>query len=359
MYISFDDGTSWKPFQLNLPIVPITDLTIKNDNLIAATQGRSFWLIDDLTPLHQLNDAVASSDVTLFKPMPSYRMAGGFSFRVPKNEGKNHPGGVMIHYYLKDTTKAQVSLEIMEHNGKLIKKYATKPDKKAKEEMLRVKPGANRFVWNMRYPDAESFDGLIMWAGSVVGPKAVPGTYKAKLTVNGKSQETEFEILKDPRTSGTLADIQQQFQFLIEVRDKLSETNLAVKRIRTSREQINRVIDPMKGKEDMKDVTDLAKSILDDMKKIEEALYQTKNRSGQDPLNYPVRLNNKLAALAGEADGGDYRPTQQVKAVQQEITGKIDDQLQQLNVIFKNQLPKLNELVKQKQINPVTLPEPF
>jgi hypothetical protein len=192
-----------------------------------------------------------------------------------------------------------------------------------------------------------------------VGPKAVPGTYKAKLTVNGKSQETEFEILKDPRTSGTLADIQQQFQFLIEVRDKLSETNLAVKRIRTSREQINRVIDPMKGKEDMKDVTDLAKSILDDMKKIEEALYQTKNRSGQDPLNYPVRLNNKLAALAGEADGGDYRPTQQVKAVQQEITGKIDDQLQQLNVIFKNQLPKLNELVKQKQINPVTLPEPF
>lgn len=359
MYISFDDGNSWKPFQLNLPIVPITDLTIKNDNLIAATQGRSFWLIDDLTPLHQLNDAVASSDVTLFKPMPSYRMAGGFSFRVPKNEGKNHPGGVMIHYYLKDTTKAQVSLEIMENNGKLIKKYATKPDKKAKEEMLRVKPGANRFVWNMRYPDAESFDGLIMWAGSVVGPKAMPGTYKAKLTVNGKSQETEFEILKDPRTSGTLADIQQQFQFLIEVRDKLTETNLAVKRIRTSREQINRVIDPMKGKEDMKDVTDLAKSILDDMKKIEEALYQTKNRSGQDPLNYPVRLNNKLAALAGEADGGDYRPTQQVKAVQQEITGKIDEQLQQLNVIFKNQLPKLNELVKQKQINPVTLPEPF
>ncbi|HQQ97831.1 MAG TPA: glycosyl hydrolase [Cyclobacteriaceae bacterium] len=359
MYISFDDGISWKPFQLNLPIVPITDLTIKNDNLIAATQGRSFWLIDDLTPLHQLNDAVASSDVTLFKPMPSYRMAGGFSFRVPKNEGKNHPGGVMIHYYLKDTTKAQVTLEIMENNGKLIKKYATKPDKKAKEEILRVKPGANRFVWNMRYPDAESFDGLIMWAGSVIGPKAVPGTYKAKLTVNGKSQETEFEILKDPRTSGTLADIQQQFQFLIEVRDKLSETNLAVKRIRTSREQINRVIDPMKGKEDMKDVTDLAKSILDDMKKIEEALYQTKNRSGQDPLNYPVRLNNKLAALAGEADGGDYRPTQQVKAVQQEITGKIDEQLQQLNVIFKNQLPKLNDLVKQKQINPVTLPEPF
>lgn len=360
MYISFDDGASWKPFQLNLPIVPITDLTIKNDNLIAATQGRSFWLIDDLTPLHQLNESVAGSEFNLYKPMPSYRMGGGFSFgRPPKTAGKNHPGGVMIHYYLKDTVKATVSLEVMESNGKLIKKFSTKPDKKAKEEAMKIKPGTNRFVWNMRYPDAEGFDGLIMWAGSLVGPKAVPGKYKAKLMLNGKSQEVDFEILKDPRTSSTQADIQQQFDFLMSVRDKLSETNLAVKKIRTSREQINRVIEPMKGKDDMKDVNEMAKSILDDMKKIEEALYQTKNKSGQDPLNYPVRLNNKLAALAGEADGGDYKPTVQVKAVQQEIVGKIDDQLQQLNTVFKDKIPKFNELIKQKQVNPVTLPDVF
>jgi photosystem II stability/assembly factor-like uncharacterized protein len=359
MYISFDDGTSWKPFQLNLPIVPINDLTIKNDNLIAATQGRSFWLIDDLTPLHQLNETVSKADVHLYKPMPSYRMNGGQAGRrgQPKTEGVNHPNGVMIHYFIKDTTKAVASLEILESNGKLIKKFATKPDKKAKEkeDELKLKPGMNRQVWNMRYADAEGFDGLIMWAASLTGPKAMPGTYKARLTVNGKVMETEFEIVKDPRTSGTLADIKAQFDFSIAVRDKLSETNKAVKKIRTAREQINRVTEPMKGKEEMRDVNDMAKSILDDMKKIEETLYQTKNKSGQDPLNYPVRLNNKLGALGSEVDGSDFRPTEQVKAVYKEITEKIDDQLNLLNKVMTDKVPKFNDLVKQKQVNAISI----
>jgi len=357
MYISFDDGNSWKPFQLNLPVVPITDLTIKNDNLIAATQGRSFWLIDDLTPLHQLNDNVVKSDVHLYKPMPSYRMgAGGGWGRPSKTEGKNHPGGVMIHYYVKDTAKISASLEILDKDGKLIKKYSVKPDRKAKEEQLpKIKPGMNRFVWNMRYPDAEGFDGLILWAGGLTGPRALPGNYKAKLTVNGKSQETEFELLKDPRTSGSASDIQEQFNFLMAVRDKLTETHQAIKKIRTAREQINKVTEPMRGKADMKEVTDLAKSMLDEMKKIEEALYQTKNRSNQDPLNFPVRLNNKLAALTSEASASDFRPNEQTKAVYKEITGQIDAQLSALNKIFNDQVPKFNDMVKAKQVNAIQL----
>ena len=358
MYISFDDGASWKSFQLNLPIVPITDLTIKNDNLIASTQGRSFWLIDDITPLHQLNDNITKSSFHLYKPMPSYRMNGGdLSSRDggTKTEGKNHPGGVTIYFFLKDTTGTKASLEIMELNGSLIKKYATTPDKKAKEEQLKMKPGMNKFNWNMRYPDAEGFDGLIMWAGSLTGPKAIPGTYKAKLTVNAQVVETEFEILKDPRTSGTLADIKAQFDFAKAAQDKVSEANKAIKKIRSAREQITRVTEPMKDKAEMKDVNDLAKSMLDDMKKIEETLYQTKNRSGQDPLNYPVRLNNKMAALASEVEGSDYRPTAQVKAVYEEMKEKIDEQLKSLDKLFSDQLPKLNELMKQKQVSAIVI----
>ncbi len=355
MYISFDDGNSWKPFQLNLPIVPITDLTIKNDNLIAATQGRSFWLIDDLTPLHQLNEEIAKKDAHLFKPMPSYRMGGGGGFGRPsRTAGKNHPGGVMIHFYLKDTLNAATSLEIMDANAQLIKKFVTKPDKKLKEEQLpKLKLGSNRFVWNMRYPDAEGFEGLIMWAGGLTGPRALPGNYKVKLTVNGKTMETTFDLLKDPRTTGTATDIKEQFDFMIQVRDKLSETNKAIKKIRSAREQINRATETMKGKAELKDITDLAKTILDDMKKIEEALYQTKNKSGQDPLNYPVRLNNKLAALNSEANSSDFKPTVQTKAVYQEIAGKIDEQLTALNKIFNEQIPKLNEMVRAKQFNAV------
>lgn len=357
MYISFDDGNSWRPFQLNLPVVPITDLTIKNDNLIAATQGRSFWLIDDLTPLHQLNDNVAKSDAYLYKPMPSYRMGSGGGWGRPsKTEGKNHPGGVMIHYYVKDTAKISASMEILDKDGKLIKKYSVKPDRKAKEEQLpKIKPGMNRFVWNMRYPDAEGFDGLILWAGGLMGPRATPGTYKAKLTVNGKTQETEFELLKDPRTSGSASDIQEQFNFLIAVRDKLTETHQAIKKIRTAREQINKVAEPMRGKAEMKEITDLAKAMLDEMKKIEEALYQTKNRSGQDPLNFPVRLNNKLAALTSESSASDFRPNEQTKAVYKEITGQIDAQLGALNKIFNEQVPKFNDMVKAKQVSAIQL----
>ena len=143
---------------------------------------------------------IAKSDFHLYTPMPSYRMGGGGGFGRPsKTEGKNHPGGVMFHYIVKDTTKALASLEILEGAGTVIKKYSTKPDKKAKEEELKIKPGMNRFVWNMRYANAEGFDGLIMWSGSLTGPRAIPGTYKARLTLNGKSQETNFEILKDPQ----------------------------------------------------------------------------------------------------------------------------------------------------------------
>jgi len=358
MYISFDDGVSWKPFQLKLPTVPITDLAVKNDNLIAATQGRSFWIIDDLTPLHQLNDNIVKSDFHLYKPMPSYRMGGGSGLGKPsKTEGKNHPGGVMIHYIVKDTTKAQVSLEIVDAGGMVIKKFSTKPDKKTKEEELKVKPGMNRFVWNMRYTDAEGFDGLILWSGSLTGPRAIPGTYKARLTVNGKSMESGFDIIKDPRTSATPADMKEQFDFLIGTRDKVSEMHKAIKKIRTTREQMNRVTDPLKDKADMKDLTDVAKSIQDEMKKVEETLYQTKNRSGQDPLNFPIRLNDKLAGLSSEADAGDYKPTAQVMAVYKEITEKIDVQLQALNKIFSEQIPKFNEMVKQRQISAVTFSE--
>ncbi|MFD2514355.1 glycosyl hydrolase [Pontibacter locisalis] len=355
MYISFNDGQSWQPFQLNLPIVPITDLTIKNDNLIAATQGRSFWLIDDITPLHQLNADVAKSTFHLYKPMETYKMDGGSSRELPKTAGQNHPGGVMVHYYLpqKPDSATVVKLEIMDQNGKLIRTYAS--NAKERNEKLDVKEGLNRFVWDMRYPEATRFDGMILWGGGMQGPKAIPGNYKAKLTVNKESQEKDFTILQDPRTKANPEDLKAQFTFLIEVRDKLTETHDAIKDIRTMRNQLKTLTGNLKGNEDYKPLIEQANAIEKKITKIEETLYQTKNRSGQDPLNFPIRLNNKLANLVGQVSTGDFRPTDQAYAFKKAITAQIDEQLNLLKQVKEQEIPALNKQIQQKGVDFISI----
>ncbi|MDH5366767.1 MAG: glycosyl hydrolase [Cyclobacteriaceae bacterium] len=358
MYVSFDDGASWQTLQMNLPIVPITDLAVKNNNLIAATQGRSFWMLDDLTVFHQLNNNNIG-DVHLFKPMPSYRMSGG-SRGESKYNGKNHPGGVLTYFYLKNNPEKNdtITLGFYEKSGDLIRMFSTHPDKDNNEgELKDLKEGLNQFSWNMRYQGAESFKGMILWWASLDGPKALPGTYVAKLNSIGNEVETEFEIIKDPRSSSSDAELKEQFDFLITVKEKLSETNLAVKKIREARNQINLVTERVKSFENMEDVMDTSKYILNKMKVIEEELYQTKNQSRQDPLNYPVRLNNKLGHLNSLMAMGDYKPTDQAVAFLKEVTGLIDEQLLALDKILKEDISMFNNLVKEKSIDAIILKE--
>ncbi|MDH5474094.1 MAG: glycosyl hydrolase [Cyclobacteriaceae bacterium] len=358
MYMSFDDGASWQPLQMNLPVVPITDLAIKNNNLIAATQGRSFWMLDDLTVFHQLNSN-SLGEISLFKPMPSYRMSGG-SREESKYNGKNHPGGVLTYFYLKNKPEKNdtVTFGFYEKSGELIRMFSTHPDKDKNEgELKDLKEGLNQFSWNMRYQGAESFKGMILWWASLDGPKALPGTYLAKLTSKENSVETEFEIEKDPRSSSTDAELKEQFDFLMTVKGKLSETNLAVKKIREARNQINLVTERVKSFENMEDVMDTSKYILNKMKVIEEELYQTKNQSRQDPLNYPVRLNNKLGHLNSLMAMGDYKPTDQAVAFLKEVSGLIDDQLSALDKILKEDISMFNNLVREKSIDAVILKE--
>lgn len=350
MFVSFDDGMSWKPFQMNLPIVPITDLTIKNNNLIAATQGRSFWLIDDLTVLHQLTDEIAASNMHVFKPMDAYRLGGGgrFGNRGGGNTsmlyGKNKPAGPMIYYYAKE--KASVEIDIIDKNGEVFKTYKQK-----------AKPGMNMFNWNMRADNAEGFQGLIMWAASVrgPGPLAPTGEYTAKFRVGEAEYETKFNLIKDPRYPSTDADIQAQYDFLIKVRDKVTETHQAIKDVRATREQMEQLMTRIKGDERYEAVVMAGDSLMKKMTSVEEALYQTKNRSGQDPLNFPIRLNNKLAGLLGVAGGGEWAPTKQAETVRVELTKQIDEQLAILKGLMENDLPAFNQLVKDQSVDAIIL----
>lgn len=355
MYISFDNGANWKPYQLNLPIVPITDLTIKNNNLIVATQGRSLWIIDDLTVLHQASPEIAQKDFHLFKPMDAYRM-GGRGGRASKTEGTNHPGGVIINLFLQEAPADSVEVKVSFHemDGSLIKTFSNK----AKERGLRLpqlKAGGNSFSWDMRYPDAEGFEGMILWAGSLAGPKAVPGEYKVRMSIGDETQEQTFTILKDPRSETSLEGLQQQFDFLIDVRNKVTEAHQTIKDIRTIRDQLQHFKGLWKGQEDKKELIEKANSIEKEIGEIEKALYQTKNRSRQDPLNFPIKLTNKLAHLNSLNGRGDFPPTQQSYEVRDVLTQQIDEQLNQFQEIKNNDIPAFNRLVQENAVDAILL----
>ena len=352
MYISFNDGDSWQPFQQNLPIVPITDLAIKDKNLIAATQGRSFWIIDDLSPLHQLNNEFTAKDVNLFKPLNSYRMDGGS--RKSRTAGTNQPGGVIVNFFIKDTAQVDtVRLEFRNKENELIRAFSNKPDKKVKEGKLEVKPGVNSFNWDMRYKGAETFDGMVLWWSSMNGPKAIPGEYKVALLADGKEIVHDFEILADPRSSASKEDLQAQFDYLQSVVDKVSETHEAITNLRATKSQIKDVLEQIKEVKDAEEVKKLGKDITKELTAIEEQLYQTKNRSSQDPLNYPIRLNNKLAHLNSLMAVGDFRPTDSAIEFKKEVSVKIDEQLNKLAKIYQLGIPQFNQKVKELDWNPV------
>lgn len=355
MYISFDDGANWQSLQFNLPIVPITDLTIKDGDLIAATQGRSIWIIDDLTALRNWQPATAQKTFELYQPRPAYRVGGGNGGRDPKLHGENLNSGVMVQFFLKNAPDSAnvVTLEFMDKDQKLIKRYAS--NAKERREQLDVQAGGNCFFWNMRYPDAEGFDGLILWGGGLQGPLAAPGNYFVKMKVGKDSIVQAFEIRKDPRSKATQEDLQAQFTFLNEVRNKLTETHKAIKNIRAMREQLAAYAKRLDKTKD-KDLLEQIDRTQKQMTAIEETLYQTKNRSGQDPLNFPIRLNNKLSDLVGVVSSGNFRPTEQAVTVKNDITAKIDAELTKLKAIFSNDLPKINEAIKAKNLDAIVLP---
>lgn len=357
MYISFDDGENWSSFQLNLPIVPITDLALKDKDLIIATQGRSIWILDDLSPLHQVSEGYMQQNLVLFKPRPAYNLSGG---RGGKGNGMNPAQGPGLYFFINNYSKElSLSLKIFDKDGKLIKSFNNQLDKKSISSesvygMLDVQKGLNQFHWDMQYPGAKDFKGLIMWGGSTRGPRAIPGKYKVRLVVGNDSLNTEFEILNHPKSTATQEDMEKQFAFLLECRDKLSETHQVIIDIRIMRGQIQSLRKQL-DKDEQADMSKLSKSILHEIDEIEKALYQTQNQSRQDPLNYPVRLNNKLAAVAGLVSMGKFQPTNQAAQVKDELIQEIDMELQKFYLIKEQKIPELNQMVLDAKLEWVKL----
>ena len=383
MYISFDNGDHWQSFQLNLPVVPITDLAIqkREKELVVATQGRAFWILDDLPVLHDMMDAggfSAAGETKLYKPKESYRMpGGGFPLGPTATLGRNPANGVVVYYSLKAKPTADVDLEFLDSAGKSIRKFTARM-KRAGEGAgqgqapagpppeggffggsapppVPTEVGLNRFVWDTRYPDAVRFPGMILWSGETRGPKLPPGTYQVKLTVEGKSYTQNFEIKPDPRLTTTPADYAKQLELGLKIRDKLSETHNAIIQIRDVRKQVEDLLKRVAGQPNFKVVNDAGTALNKKLTTIEEALYQTKNQSSQDPLNFPIRLNNKLAALGGVVGGAESAPTAQSYAVYDDVVTQIDAELQKLAGLMRTDVPAFNQLVRDQNIPAVVV----
>ena len=340
MYVSFDDGNSWNSFQLNLPIVPITDLTIKENSLIVATQGRSIWVLDDLTVLHQIDQNTVNKEINLFKPKTSYRTRGRGG-KETLTEGTNLPNGVIVHFNVKNFSpdKDELSIHFKEQDGTIIKTYKSNDE----IDKLEIKSGGNTFVWNTLYEGAEILDSMIFWSASFSGAKAVPGKYKVVLEKNGESQEQEFEILPDPRSEVSISQMRLQFDFVNKVNATVDNAHKAIKNIRQIRKKLEEFDSNFSENESVINLVEKAKQLNSSLTEIEKALYQTKNRSRQDPLNFPIKLTNKLGHLNSLVTSNDFPPTNQDELVRKELTAEVENHILKYQKLVSQDLKYFNE----------------
>jgi photosystem II stability/assembly factor-like uncharacterized protein len=396
VYISFDDGAHWQPLQLNLPVSPVNDLVVKNNDLVVATHGRSFWVLDDITALEQYEDSVPQQEAHLFTPAAANHTVFRGSFFGGGGAGKNPPAGAVIDYWLKTSLKKdakpktpaagsdagktegspstasdkkadadeapKITLEILDSSGKVIRKLPKKEesgDEDGEEDFfsrgggggsLPADAGLNRFVWDMRYEGATKVPKAPLWGGSTDGPEALPGSYQIRLTVLGKSYTAPLEIKADPRLKISQEDLAKQFDLLLKIREKLTQTDDTIIQIRDFRDQINAINKRLKGDPRGKVIADAGKALDTKMTEVEEALIQTKAKSGQDVLNFPVRLNNHLAALSGVVGSADSAPTKQSYEVFDMLGKALDEQLTKWNAIVSTDVAAYNNLVKQQDV---------
>ena len=399
IYVSFDAGANWQPMagtspetaKVGLPVVPIHDLVVVGDELLVCTHGRAFWILDDLTLVRQLAGDNESDAARLFQPkdtVRSTRLSGFGNAEVPGRNylfvggivqtyipvkdqwgqtrrrfldaGHNPDDGVVFYYILPEAPKEPVSLTIFDAAGAEIRAFRSKPlasgaGNDTNETYIPSLAGLNRFVWNMRHADAVKLMAKGGDQPSTVGPRAIPSDYEARLSVGQTELSQRFTILKDPRYEATPEDLQAQLDFLLKIRGKLSETNTAINRIRSAREQIGRWVARAERTSDGAKIGAKGRQITESIDAIEAALIQVRANSPKDTLNLPVMLNSKLGRLAGAVASADEPPTKQAVEVFEELSARIDAQVTRLHGLLETELPSFNALVAQANIDPVAV----
>ena len=412
IYISFDDGAHWQSLQLNLPVSPVHDLTIHNDDLIVATHGRAFWVLDDISPIRQfdskLDEKTATDAARFFTPVLVYRSdVGGRPPRPGIPLGANPPGGAILDYWLKEGPKEEekpkdakdpkemkdakdtkdtkatndkpkdnskendadtVTLVISDANGKLIRKFSSKTPKHDSddddfggsrgEEPIPAEKGLNRFTWDLQYENATPVPGLVTWGGSGEGPTVVPGKYQARLTVAGKDYTVPIEVKEDPRVAVSQDDLEKQLDLALKIRDAISTAHQAVNEINGLDAQLKTLHKRLAGDDKNKPILAAADDLSKKMKAITDALVQLKSKVGEDPLNFPIGPSDQMAALGSTVESADAAPTQQDYAVFDLLTKQNADQFAKWKDLQEKDLAALNAKIAQANIPAISFAPP-
>ncbi len=369
VYVSFNDGGNWQPLKMNLPAVPVRDLTIKGDDLIIATHGRAFWSLDDITPLRDMTAETLDAPVHFYKPAPAVRFRGpSFSFGVRAGVGANPPDGVVLDYSLASEPKEDISLDILDSTGKVIRHYSSRPKSEpvchadSPEERhphgeLPKDKGLNRFVWDMRYEKPVEVPCAVYDEGGPIGPLALSGHYRARLTIEGKAYAVPIQIVPDPRVKASEADLAKQFDLVSKLSDLMAQDHMAVLEIRDVRNQLDALRKRLEGDEKAKAVLDAAEGVDKKMTVVEDSLIQSKASASEDMLNYPIEMNSKIGYLVNGVDSADSAPPQQDWDLYEVYRKQVDDLTSRWNSIRATDLANLNRMMRQENI-PTIAPRP-
>jgi photosystem II stability/assembly factor-like uncharacterized protein len=359
VYVSFDDGAGWQRLQLNLPTAPIHDLVVKDDDLVVATHGRSFWILDDVSPLRQMTEAVAKADVHLFTPAAAWRVRSERS-REPFT-GENPPSGAVFYYFLKSPQNEEVTIDVLDAKGTVVRRLSSKekviegkplPERPEEEKpfKLPVEAGLHRVVWNIRHQMPDLVGSAIYDMGPPSGPLALPGRYEVRLTVGGKNQSAPLEVKRDPRVSTSTADLEKQFELMAQVRDLLGRTHAGVLEMRAVRGQLEALRKRFGGGGAGASVLAAADQVEQKMAPIEAELIEVKARSSQDMCNYPTVLNSKVAYLDNVVDSADAAPTKQSIELFDELRSRADAQLARWGEVRDREVAALNDLMRRENV---------
>ena len=368
VYVSFDDGAQWQPLQLNLPVSPIRDLVIHGDDLVAATHGRSFWILDDITPLRQLTPHNEKAEVILFKPEPAVRLHYPEQVDKRRPVGENPPKGALIDYYFATKPKEEVTIDILDAQGQVVRHLSSKakktyeqppewPDQVVPKLTIPAEAGMNRYGWDLRYEPPVKIPGAFYQGLGPEGPLAVPGTYQVKLTAGSFTQTVPLELRLDPRLKKvTVADLQKEFDLLMKLRDSNNALHTAVNQIRELRGNLETLKKWAGDSSQAKEVVAAADALDKKMTPIEEQLIQVKMKSSEGNLKYPNELNQGLAILTSTVEYADAAPTQPQDEVYEMLNTKLQAQLKALHEVFSHDLPALNELMHKTGVPELTVP---